>query len=173
MLTCSGRRQRPSTTWLTGRCPRLEVAATDSESEAPGPPSLPAEAFLLVEPASELECQGLSLRCFNLYRPAQPSPYSVRLAPGTQLRTVPPDTPGANHDRDLCEIYVRAAGTLYGPDRLGFYNTIRDVPRTGLGWATSATSSHWPFGTRTADRRRRYTWMDIEAPRPWSQQPES
>ena len=35
-------------------------------------------------------------------------------------------------------------------ERNGFYGTIRDVPRTG--WATSATSRSWTFGT--ADRRR-------------------
>jgi hypothetical protein len=45
----------------------------------------------------------------------------------------------------LCKTYVRAAGTHCGPDRLGFYWTIRGVPPTG--WATSAASRRWTFGT--------------------------
>ncbi len=66
-------------------------------------------------------------------------------------------------------MYVRAAGTLYGSERLGFRGTMRDVPRTG--WAASATPRRWTLGT--ADRRRWH--MDGQGgPAPWSlQQPES
>jgi hypothetical protein len=44
----------------------------------------------------------------------------------------------------LCETYLRAAGTLYSPDRPGFYGTMRGVPRTG-----------WASGRRHGGRRAR------------------
>jgi hypothetical protein len=58
-----------------------------------------------------------------------------------------------------------ARTTLYGPDQLGFYRTsLEDADRMGYPCDI--------VGRGMAGRRRRYIWMDIEAPRPWSLQQE-
>ncbi len=90
----------------------------------------------------------------------------------------------------LCAIHARAAGTLYGPGRMGIHGAIQDVPQTG--WAAStvgpgrgSSRPHWAWQLRRSNkydmvpldlRDRGQTMliyrMDTKAPRSWSLLPE-
>jgi hypothetical protein len=86
-----------------------------------------------------------------MFRPRRVGGGRARGQRGRAGGGAPRRAPASRVLRRKCDNYpwetpVRAAGTRYGPDRLGLCGAIRGAPRTG--WAAGATS-----GRGTADRR--------------------